>query len=270
MTPTCSTATGSPPASAGSDNNSQVDPYTVTVTGGQTNTTADFGYYQQPAALGNFVWDDLDGDGIQDAGEPGIPGVAVTLTITWPNGAARPCSRPPPTPAASTASPTCCRMRTIRRRRRGRAHLSVSHHRRRPATPPARTNQGGERRRRLGQPGGRGGDATKAATNNTYDFGFVRIGHDRQLRLAGRERRRHPGRRRSRHPQRRPSSCGTRPTPPCSTTTTDANGGYLFNECAARARTRWTCWTAACRPAWCSSTPTGKRRLRPTRLIRTP
>ena len=25
----------------------------------QTNTTADFGYYAQPAALGNFVWDDL-------------------------------------------------------------------------------------------------------------------------------------------------------------------------------------------------------------------
>jgi hypothetical protein len=31
------------------------------------------------AEVGNYVWEDLDGDGIQDAGEPGIPGVVVTL-----------------------------------------------------------------------------------------------------------------------------------------------------------------------------------------------
>ncbi len=36
--------------SAGNDGNSQVDPYAVTVTGGQTNGTADFGYFQKPAA----------------------------------------------------------------------------------------------------------------------------------------------------------------------------------------------------------------------------
>ncbi len=71
----------------GSNNNSQVEPYTVTVSSGQTDETADFGYYRAPAALGNFVWNDLNGDGIQDAGEPGIAGVAVTLTITWPGGA---------------------------------------------------------------------------------------------------------------------------------------------------------------------------------------
>ncbi len=70
----------------GADNNSQVDPYTVTVSGGQTNTTGDFGYYLYPAALGNFVWQDLDKDGLQDAGEPGISGTPVTLTITYPNG----------------------------------------------------------------------------------------------------------------------------------------------------------------------------------------
>ncbi|NLE56866.1 MAG: hypothetical protein GX616_00785, partial [Planctomycetes bacterium] len=73
--------------SPGADNNSQIDPYKVTVSGGQTNTTGDFGYYRDPAALGNFVWEDLDSDGIQDVGEPGIPGVEVTLTITWPSGA---------------------------------------------------------------------------------------------------------------------------------------------------------------------------------------
>ncbi len=32
-----------------------------------------------PINIGNFVWDDLDGDGIQDAGEPGIEGVTVQL-----------------------------------------------------------------------------------------------------------------------------------------------------------------------------------------------
>ena len=32
-----------------------------------------------PITLGNFVWDDLDGDSIQDAGEPGIANVQVQL-----------------------------------------------------------------------------------------------------------------------------------------------------------------------------------------------
>ena len=32
-----------------------------------------------PISLGNFVWDDLDADGVQDAGEPGVAGVTVQL-----------------------------------------------------------------------------------------------------------------------------------------------------------------------------------------------
>jgi len=32
-----------------------------------------------PVNFGNFVWDDLDGDGRQDAGEPGLSGVSVQL-----------------------------------------------------------------------------------------------------------------------------------------------------------------------------------------------
>jgi hypothetical protein len=32
-----------------------------------------------PVNIGNFVWDDLDGDGRQDPGEPGLPGVTVQL-----------------------------------------------------------------------------------------------------------------------------------------------------------------------------------------------
>lgn len=70
----------------GADGTSQQDPYRVAVAGGQTNTTADFGYYRAPGALGDFVWVDSDGDGQQDAGEPGIPNVKVTLLITYPNG----------------------------------------------------------------------------------------------------------------------------------------------------------------------------------------
>ncbi|MCO6457238.1 MAG: carboxypeptidase regulatory-like domain-containing protein, partial [Pirellulaceae bacterium] len=72
---------------AGMDNNSQVDPYSVSVAGGQIDTTADFGYYVDTAAVGDYVWNDLNGNGLQDANEPGIPGVDVTLTITYPNGA---------------------------------------------------------------------------------------------------------------------------------------------------------------------------------------
>ncbi len=71
---------------AGSDNNSQADPYTVVLSGNTNNTTADFGYYRDPAAIGDFVWLDLDGDGIQDSGEPGLPDVEVILNVTWPGG----------------------------------------------------------------------------------------------------------------------------------------------------------------------------------------
>ena len=34
------------------------------------------------ADIGDFVWEDTNGDGIQDVGEPGIEGVEVTLTNT--------------------------------------------------------------------------------------------------------------------------------------------------------------------------------------------
>ncbi|MGE5352872.1 MAG: SdrD B-like domain-containing protein [Acidobacteriota bacterium] len=52
-----------------------------TLIAGETNLTADAGLYQtvQPASLGDFVWKDLNNNGIQDSGEPGIPGVTVNL-----------------------------------------------------------------------------------------------------------------------------------------------------------------------------------------------
>ncbi len=39
----------------------------------------DAGLNAPTASLGNLVFDDLDRDGIQDPGEPGVPGVTVTL-----------------------------------------------------------------------------------------------------------------------------------------------------------------------------------------------
>ena len=50
----------------------------TTLTSGENDLTWDAGFYQ-PAAIGDFVWSDLNGDGIQDAGEPGIGGVTVDL-----------------------------------------------------------------------------------------------------------------------------------------------------------------------------------------------
>ncbi len=43
------------------------------------NMTVDFGFVK-PAAIGNYVWVDENSDGVQDEGEPGIPGVVVQLT----------------------------------------------------------------------------------------------------------------------------------------------------------------------------------------------
>jgi len=72
----------------GNDNNSQDDPYSVTVGPANRNdATADFGYYVQPASVGNYVWLDLNEDGVQDDDkEPGIKHVTVVMTITYPNG----------------------------------------------------------------------------------------------------------------------------------------------------------------------------------------
>jgi uncharacterized repeat protein (TIGR01451 family) len=45
---------------------------------GQTNLDIDFGYVHR-CAVGDFVWYDVNGDGVQDSGEPGLSGVTVTL-----------------------------------------------------------------------------------------------------------------------------------------------------------------------------------------------
>ena len=53
-------------------------------TAGQSDTTLDFGFVAPAVSVGDLVWWDTDADGAQDAGEPGIPG--VTLTITKADG----------------------------------------------------------------------------------------------------------------------------------------------------------------------------------------
>jgi len=75
-TPTTSSSTGS---TAANDSNGAT--VTVTLTSGETNHTLDSGFVRA-AHIGDFVWNDVDRDGVQDAGESGIGGVTVTLTGT--------------------------------------------------------------------------------------------------------------------------------------------------------------------------------------------
>ncbi len=54
----------------------------TTLAFGETDLTWDFGLTAAPGApvsLGNYVWADWNEDGVQDVGEPGVPGVQVTL-----------------------------------------------------------------------------------------------------------------------------------------------------------------------------------------------
>lgn len=55
-------------------------------TNGASDTTLDFGFVPPMVSVGNLVWVDTNRDGVQDAGEPGIPN--VTLTISKADGSA--------------------------------------------------------------------------------------------------------------------------------------------------------------------------------------
>ena len=56
---------------------------TVTLKPGEYNETYDLGVFQ-PASVGDFVWEDTNGNGIQDDGEPAVPNTIVR--VTGPNG----------------------------------------------------------------------------------------------------------------------------------------------------------------------------------------
>ena len=68
------------------DNHSKTDPYPVTVAGGEINTISDFGYYLVIAEVGDYVWYDINGNGIQEGGEPGLANVRVRLVLDYPDG----------------------------------------------------------------------------------------------------------------------------------------------------------------------------------------
>jgi uncharacterized repeat protein (TIGR01451 family) len=56
-----------------------------TLVAGETATDLDFGY-AGTATIGDRIWYDRDLNGAQDAGEPGLVGVGITLTWAGPNG----------------------------------------------------------------------------------------------------------------------------------------------------------------------------------------
>ncbi|MCP4081921.1 MAG: hypothetical protein GY743_16920, partial [Planctomycetaceae bacterium] len=73
---------------------SDVDPVTgMTINevleSGETNLDYDAGLINTTSTeIGDYVWEDKNGNGIQDAGEPPVSGVQVTLTGTTGNGTA--------------------------------------------------------------------------------------------------------------------------------------------------------------------------------------
>ena len=54
------------------------EPRVVALGSGEQNLDVDFGY-MCTGIIGDYVWRDIDGDGLQDPGESGIPGVEVEL-----------------------------------------------------------------------------------------------------------------------------------------------------------------------------------------------
>ena len=90
------TQTGDPDGVGSPDNQTEVPPLN---TSDGINLDADFGY-QPPSAnhfdIGDTVYQDIDGDGFEGVGEPGVPGVTIQLIMdTTGNGI-------PDTPVAST------------------------------------------------------------------------------------------------------------------------------------------------------------------------
>jgi uncharacterized repeat protein (TIGR01451 family)/fimbrial isopeptide formation D2 family protein len=70
------TGDGADPDTAGGDSATRV----VLAAGDAPHLTADFGY-EVSSSIGDRVWWDVDGDGVQRLGEPGLRGVGVT--VTW-------------------------------------------------------------------------------------------------------------------------------------------------------------------------------------------
>ena len=74
------------PKDQGTDDEKDSDPNVGTgvtdifsVSANQSDLSRDAGIYQRTTMIGDRVWQDTDADGFQDSGEPGLPGVIVTL-----------------------------------------------------------------------------------------------------------------------------------------------------------------------------------------------
>ncbi|MCP4349187.1 MAG: hypothetical protein GY795_27215, partial [Desulfobacterales bacterium] len=63
-----------------------INPFEITLSEFQDYQDADFGYKKHDNAIGGFIWDDMNGDGVQDADEPGIASVTVDLIEPGPDG----------------------------------------------------------------------------------------------------------------------------------------------------------------------------------------
>ena len=80
MPPAGYTASPTGQGTVATDSNGSPASVTLT-TDSSTDDTIDFGFYMPcTGTIGDFVWNDLDQDGVQDVGEPGIPGVKVNLS----------------------------------------------------------------------------------------------------------------------------------------------------------------------------------------------
>ena len=82
--PVSSTFTTQNAAGSTAANNSDANPATgktatFSLAAGQSKTDIDAGLVSLKAAVGDYVWHDINRDGIQDAGELGVAGVTVTL-----------------------------------------------------------------------------------------------------------------------------------------------------------------------------------------------
>src|SRR5205085_1409567 len=80
------TLQGSDTTQDSNPNPSGTTPSSFPLPGGQSDLTVDFGFYK-PVTIGDYVWEDSNGNGIQNAGETGINGVTLTLTGTTGAGA---------------------------------------------------------------------------------------------------------------------------------------------------------------------------------------
>jgi fimbrial isopeptide formation D2 family protein/uncharacterized repeat protein (TIGR01451 family) len=58
----------------------------ISLSAGEFFDEADFGYTSETGVIGDTVWRDANGDGVQNPGESGIGGVTVALTAAGPDG----------------------------------------------------------------------------------------------------------------------------------------------------------------------------------------